>query len=64
MRRQHGVRYRDKMKKLSKLPLRRETVRLLANTDLSRAIGGEDDAKVISQSGDKQCGVQAGAQVG
>lgn len=54
-------------KSLSKLVLRKETVKALVNMDLARVIGGADqiaadtgakecNAAALAQSGNKQCG--------
>ena len=49
MQRSRGLRYRGAMKKTPrKLVLRSQTVRVLANIDLARAVGGLDAANVPS----------------
>ena len=49
-------------KSLSKLVLRKETVKALANVALARVIGGADEP--AAQSGAKQCNAPALAQSG
>jgi hypothetical protein len=50
-------------KSLPKLVLRKEALRALSGIDLARVIGGDVDAQLATESGDKQCGSRAAAAI-
>ena len=63
MRSPPALRYRHKMtKSLSKLVLRKQTIRALGHIDLARVIGGADPAIAAGESIAKTCAARAIAQ--